>query len=97
MCPKCGTNKKSDKLSCCYEGGAWFKNCGDADDFDHTWTDGVKACKGMQSQSKLHHLQKSVESNVGRGSGVSTANGKVYDRLADVIVLTSLLITTLNI
>merc|ERR1711874_274790 len=47
-CSKCGKIKKTGKLSCCFSGGAWFKNCGDAGDtkFDHTWTDGVKACKG---------------------------------------------------
>ena len=47
-CPKCGSIKKSSKLSCCAHGGAWFKNCGDAGDrqFDHTWGEGIQACKG---------------------------------------------------
>ena len=46
-CPKCGTIKKSGKLSCCARGGAWFKNCGDVGDssFEHTWSDGFNACK----------------------------------------------------
>ena len=45
-CPKCGTNKNSGKVSCCIGGGAWFKKCGaDSSKFEHTWTDGVKACK----------------------------------------------------
>ena len=48
-CPKCGTTKKSGKLSCCARGGAWFKNCGDAGDtkFDHTWAEGIQACQGF--------------------------------------------------
>ena len=47
VCPKCGTTKKSGKLSCCARDGAWFKNCGDAGDkkFDHTWVEGIEACK----------------------------------------------------
>ena len=46
-CPKCGTVEKTGKLSCCAPSGAWFKNCGDDDDsrFDHTWTEGIRACK----------------------------------------------------
>ena len=46
-CLKCGIAKKSGKRSCCARGGAWFKNCGDADDtkFDHTWIEGIEACK----------------------------------------------------
>ena len=48
VCPKCGTNKKSGKLTCCGRGGSWFKKCGDTDDpkFDHTWDEGVEACAG---------------------------------------------------
>ena len=51
VCPKCGSVKKSGKLSCCARGGAWFKNCGDGGDsnFDHTWVEGIEACKGMFS------------------------------------------------
>ena len=45
-CPKCATNKAS-KRSCCARGGAWFKNCGDSGNtkFDHTWAEGIQACK----------------------------------------------------
>ena len=48
-CPKCGIIKKSGKHSCCARGGAWFKNCGEVGDtkFDHTWTEGIQACKGF--------------------------------------------------
>ena len=50
-CVTCGTIKKSGKRSCCARGGAWFKNCGDAGDtkFDHTWAEGIRACKGFGS------------------------------------------------
>merc|ERR1719182_1195250 len=46
-CPMCGTNAKSGKRSCCIRGGAWFKKCGSTGDtkFEHTWVDGVQACK----------------------------------------------------
>ena len=50
-CPKCGTVKKSGKLSCCARNGAWFKKCGDAGDsnFNHTWVEGVQACNSFGS------------------------------------------------
>ena len=46
-CPKCSTIKKSGQRSCCFRGGAWFKNCGDVGDtrFEHTWGEGIQACK----------------------------------------------------
>ena len=47
-CPKCG-KVNSGKASCCGNGGAWFEKCGDLGDdkFDHTWTEGLDACKGV--------------------------------------------------
>lgn len=46
-CSKCGITKKSGINSCCARGGAWFKKCGDDGDvdFDHTWEDGIQACR----------------------------------------------------
>ena len=46
-CPKCGTFKKSGKVSCCAPGGAWFRNCGGAGNVnvDHRWFEGVEACQ----------------------------------------------------
>ena len=46
-CPRCGTFRKSDRVSCCAPGGAWFKNCGglSSKGVDHKWSDGVSACK----------------------------------------------------
>ena len=48
-CSKCGMFKKSAKVSCCAPGGAWYKNCGGADDrnVEHSWVEGMEACKGM--------------------------------------------------
>ena len=49
VCPACGVNKFTGKLSCCSRGGTWFNNCGDdGDEFDHTWREGLVSC-----QSKL--------------------------------------------
>ena len=47
VCAKCGTFKKSGRLSCCAPGGAWYKNCGDVgdDNVDHAWLEGVTACE----------------------------------------------------
>ena len=57
-CSKCGIVKQSGKLSCCARGGAWFKKCGDVGDsnFDHTWVDGIQACKGFASSSSVESL-----------------------------------------
>ena len=53
MCRKCAATKASGKFSCCARGGAWYKICGDADDgkFDHTWTEGIWACKGFTASA----------------------------------------------
>ena len=57
-CSKCGTTKKSGRSSCCARGGAWFKNCGDAGDtkFDHSWTEGIQACKGFATAKLSLHV-----------------------------------------
>ena len=46
VCSKCGTVKKTGKLSCCARHGAWYENCGEPGDtdFDHTWFEGIAAC-----------------------------------------------------
>ena len=51
VCPKCAAIKKSGKLSCCAPGGTWFQNCGTSrnSDVDHTWVEGVQACKHVVS------------------------------------------------
>ena len=47
VCPKCGTIRKSGKISCCGFGGSWFKKCGGTGDqkLEHTWFEGIQACK----------------------------------------------------
>ena len=66
-CPKCGTIKRTGKLSCCTRGGAWFNNCGDPGDpkFDHTWLEGMQACTGFMSlfSSKTQVLLRHKRSN----------------------------------
>ena len=47
VCTSCGTFKKSGRASCCAPGGAWYQQCGGSGDknVDHSWFDGVEACK----------------------------------------------------
>ena len=51
VCPKCAVIKKSGKLSCCAPGGTWSQNCGTSrnSNVDHTWVEGVQACKHIVS------------------------------------------------
>ena len=49
-CPKCAIRQSTGKLSCCAEGGAWFKKCGGfGSNSEHTWYQGREACKGGTS------------------------------------------------
>ena len=66
-CPKCGTTKKSGKHSCCARGGSWFKKCGDGDDtkFDHTWVEGMQACKDYLSSVSVKTLPQNAIRHVG--------------------------------
>ena len=61
-CPKCGTAKKSGKLSCCARGGSWFRKCGDAleANFDHTWVEGIQACKRKFQTVRCVHCNVTV-------------------------------------
>ena len=54
VCSKCGAMKKSGKSSCCGRGGSWFKTCGSAgnSNFDHTWYEGIQACKGRAQSNR---------------------------------------------
>ena len=69
-CVECGTSKKSGKRSCCARGGAWFRNCGDVGDrrFDHTWVEGIQACKDSASLISVatlpHAILRHVRDNV---------------------------------
>ena len=48
VCSACGAFVESGQRSCCARGGGWHGNCGGAGDakFDHTWFEGIQACKG---------------------------------------------------
>ena len=67
VCAKCGS-RRSGALSCCARGGAWFKKCGDAGDeqFDHTWAEGVQACKSSSTifKSPLEVMIRPVDTMV---------------------------------
>ena len=55
MCPKCAVSTRFGALSCCAPSASWYKNCGRTGDsnFDHTWTEGFKACKSAAKLSLL--------------------------------------------
>ena len=52
-CPVCGT-AKGDKKSCCAQGGTWQGKCGSPKKFDHTWQDGIAACRGKLMADRTH-------------------------------------------
>ena len=52
------THAHTLRYTCCGPGGAWSGKCGavgDAD-FEHTWTEGVKACKGVGQEGRMQTL-----------------------------------------
>ena len=63
VCHTCGVVKKSDKRSCCARGGSWYGKCGGAGNKnrEHTWYEGLQACKALQSQAVMVHQQNVVE------------------------------------
>ena len=52
-CPKCAVIDRLGELSCCATNASWHKNCGRTGDsnFEHTWTEGFKACKNTERLS----------------------------------------------
>ena len=111
VCSKCATIKKSDKLSCCAPGGAWFNNCGTSDNpnFDHTWIEGMKACKDAASlivdkkntQSMLPNQTSAVVSrHQPTGSPAPSTHGarmsNSVDRVSPIISFTNLLLIILH-
>ena len=60
VCTKCGSIKKSGKVSCCARGGSWFRNCGGSGNakLQHTWYEGIQACK-TQSKTAIDQ-QRSI-------------------------------------
>ena len=65
VCSKCGTIEKSGQSSCCARGGSWFKNCGGTGNakVDHTWYEGINACKAQGQQLKAAQQQESEFAN----------------------------------
>jgi len=62
-CPKCGITA-SGKSSCCFRGGTWFRKCGDVNsDAEHTWFEGIQACKSASPFSGETQLKGSVHAN----------------------------------
>ena len=53
-CARCGTFRKSGRVSCCAPGGAWFKNCG-SKIFGHSWSEGMKACSKFKTNNMYLH------------------------------------------
>ena len=63
-CPKCGTFRKSGRVSCCAPGGSWFKTCGGVvnKNVDHRWSEGVKSCKRKFKSNRWHeHAWSAIE------------------------------------
>ena len=89
VCPKCGTSKKSGKLSCCIRGGSWYKNCGDPGDssFDHTWFEGTQACTNFDSSLSGYQAPQVVASVVDRVSNANSMNSKT-----EIVIFASLFI-----
>ena len=54
VCAKCVIIAKSGEISCCGHSGSWFGKCGRAGNakLDHTWYEGIQACKKTLTQSK---------------------------------------------
>ena len=80
VCDKCGITKKSGKITCCGRGGSWFDKCGGAGDtkVDHTWHEGLQACKARAQSSivigqQLKSVLQVTDNNI-NGSG--DANSK---------------------
>ena len=102
VCPKCGTFKNSEKMSCCAFDGAWYKKCGNANDpdFDHTWYEGIQACKEAQAQAmsrpktndtlQSHAAQEKInDPTVVSASVVKTNDCEACDRKISLIIIFS--------
>ena len=90
--------KKSDKRSCCARGGAWFKNCGDADEtkFDHTWLEGIQACRSKFEINDTHDMGMRGGQCITHAN-VSTAETEATDTLRSIGLTASSLRTITNI
>ena len=94
VCLACGTIKKSGKLSCCARGGSWFGDCAAtviADWFiaevQHTWYEGIQACKGRQRNKVIRKQRNDIQensNNTSSGAGnVTNAKTVILGTFAD--------------
>ena len=83
-CTNCGVVKKSGKRSCCARGGAWFQNCGDNGNtnFDHTWSEGIQACKGWTSSISFESTLRAMSAQVGAYSQNVTKRRNAEHRIS---------------
>ena len=93
ICTQCGITKKSGEMSCCGRGGSWFGNCGSTGDidFDHTWHEGLQACKA-QTQSKVvvgQQLNEAPQQRNGSSNGDVNANFRTVVASARLFVSTT--------
>ena len=90
LCPKCGTIKKSGKLSCCGPGGSWFGHCGMTGNtnLSHTWYEGVHACEARQSQAAVNQQHASHLEN-DFSVGAASVDSKAVVVATNVFVLTT--------
>ena len=75
--------KQENQLSCCARGGTWFNKCGkDKEKFEHTWKEGIKACKIVE-ESLAAQEQQFVYSYDSESNDVARASD------SDGVVVTS--------
>ena len=93
VCPICGISAKSGKMSCCARGGSWFKSCGGAGntELQHTWYEGIQACKGQLKQKKIidQHLNVVQQKGIAPSQGASVANYEAVIAAAKAFEFTS--------
>ena len=80
-------------MSCCGRGGSWFKNCGGGGNtkFQHTWYEGIQACK---TQSKFNtvigqQLNGAQQKGVGSSQRAGRASYKAVIAAANTFTFTT--------
>jgi len=84
-CLTCGLIKKTGKLSCCARGGSWFGDCAATANADvqHTWYEGVQACKGRQRNKVVRKQRNDVQEN---NNNSSSGAGNVTNSKTVILV-----------
>ena len=91
-CLKCVTIEKSGKYSCCGRGGSWFRNCGSGGyaNVEHTWHEGIQACKKTWVQFKTAMGQQAnAAQQLTLSNGVGMANFKTATTAATAMISAS--------